>query len=259
MTTPYTLQVEGSCARLILSRPPANTLDTPLLKALIADIRALAGQPAAKRPRVLLLTSGIAGQFSAGVEPEAILKADMAGRKQVFLTLADFVETVWYCGIPVVADVAGPALAGGAVLATLADFAVFDAALGKVSFSEVKVGLPLPLFVQKLIRSKVNPAAWNDVMLLGKNIDAAEAVRVGFASAAYKTADERDELLKSLIGRISRIAPAAMASTLIDGRREDRPLFAQFRADVEAFAAFLTDDFLGKGLAAVVRGESPRF
>jgi hypothetical protein len=42
-------------------------------------------------------------------------------------------------------------------------------------------------------------------------------------------------------------------------RGGDRVLFDDFRGNMTAFADFLTDDYLVKGLKAVVRGESPKF
>jgi enoyl-CoA hydratase/carnithine racemase len=192
------------------------------------------------------------------LDPQAILRADLRGRLGVFQALGDLVEAFWFGGVPLVCDISGPAVAGGAVLAALADFAVIDAK-AKICFSEVKVGLPLPGFIQRLIRSKVNAAAWNEVMLLGKNVDAAEALSIGFANAVYTTPSERDELLGGLVGRIGRVAPAVLAQTLKAARADDRRLFDAFRAEQGDFLEFLTDEYLGKGLAAIVRGESPRF
>lgn len=257
--TKFKLERRGHVATITLDNPPLNTLDVPMLEALTATARSLQAEPLEGRPRVLLLVSGVSGQFSAGIDPKAVLTTDVAGRKRIFLALADLVEALWLGGIPVVADVSGPALAGGAVLATLADFAVIATQAGKISFSETKVGLPLPLFVQELVRSKINPASWNEVMLLGKNVDAKEAVRIGFANAAYDSGDEREELLDSLVGRITRLPPAVTAQTLKAGRASGRALLEDFRADLAAFADFLTDEYLGRGLAAIVRGETPKF
>ena len=249
----------GHVARMALSRPPLNVLDTPMLLEMAAAVHSVTRAPIATRPRVLLLTSDIPGQFSLGVDPNAVLSTDIAGRAAIFMALADLVEALWFGGIPVVADISGPAIAGGAVLAAVADFAVIDGQVGKISFSETKVGLPLPGFIQQLIRSKIAPPSWNEVMLLGKNIDASEAQRIGFANATYKTPTEREEVLGSLVGRIARLAPAVLAQTLTEGRAAGRHAIAEFRANIGPFSAFLGDDYLGKGMQALAKGESPRF
>lgn len=259
MTAKYQVIVDGPIARVALANPPMNTLDVPFMLELATAFQGLSALPDNKRPRAIVLESAVAGQFSAGIDPRAVLGTDVYGRKKIFLALADLVEAIWFSGIPTVADVSGPALAGGAVLATLADFAAFDAEKGKICFSEVKVGLPLPLFVQKLIRNKTTPSCWNEVMIMGRNVDAADALRFGFANAVYKDKTEHEEAMKGLVGRIVRLPPAALTQTILAGRQPDRPLLAKFRADLAAFSGFLTDDYLGKGLAAVAKGESPKF
>lgn len=246
-------------ARLSLNFPPFNTLDVPRMKGLAAEARKLAAATGAARPRAVVLASDVPGQFSHGVDPKAILSTDVEGRKQVFLALGDLVEALWFMHIPLIADVSGPAFAGGAVLATLADFAIIDQAHGKICYSEVKVGLPLPYFVQRLVHRKVNPASWNDVLLVGRNVDAAEACRIGFAQASYATTGERDEALGQIVGRVTRLPPEALTETLRQNRAPERPLLRQFRENLAEFADFLTEDFLEKGLKAVVKGEQPKF
>jgi enoyl-CoA hydratase/carnithine racemase len=255
----HQIEMSGPVARLVLKNAPLNTLDVPSMQEMTADLRRLTVLPAAERPRALVITSGVAGQFSQGVDPQAVLATDVYGRKQIFVALGDLVEALWFSLIPILADVSGPALAGGAVLATLADFALIDSHAGKICFSEVKVGLPLPLFVQRLIMRKTNPSSWNEVMLLGKNVDAPEAVRIGMANAAYGSQEERAELTTSFLGRITRLPPAALTETLRQSRAAERELLRSFKADLGAFADFLTDDYLGKGLRAVLKGESPKF
>lgn len=263
MTTPtptsFTVERQGAIARVLLASPPLNTLDIPLMRDLAKTFKDLAQEPEARRPRAILLSSAVHGQFSAGIDPKAILSTDVHGRKQVFLALGALVEAVWFCHIPVVCDINGPALAGGAVLATLGDFAVMDANAGKISYSEVKVGLPIPYFVQRLIMSKTNPSAWSEIILLGKNIDAHEALRIGFANAVYSNETEREEALQGLLGRIARLPPAVVAETLRQKRAPERQWLEQFHGSLASFADFLTDDFLGKGLKAIVKGESPKF
>lgn len=250
---------QGPVARVVLKNPPLNTLDVPLMNELAVAFKALAAEPVDKRPRAILLGSGTSGHFSSGIDPRAVLEADVYGRKNVFLALGALVEAIWFCHIPVVCDINGPALAGGAVLATLGDFALIDGNAGKICFSEVKVGLPVPYFVQRLIMSKTNPSAWNEIILLGKNIDANEALRLGFANAVYSSETEREEAVASLVGRIVRLPPAVLSHTLHEKRSPERAWLAEFHGGLAAFSDFLTDDFLGKGLKAVVKGESPKF
>jgi enoyl-CoA hydratase/carnithine racemase len=96
-------------------------------------------------------------------------------------------------------------------------------------------------------------------MLLGRNVDAADAHRLGFANAVYKTPEERRDALHAIVSKLTRLPPGALSQTLREMRGGDHALFDDFRGNMTAFADFLTDDYLVRGLKAVVRGESPKF
>lgn len=255
----FRIEEKDGVARLALSHPPYNLLDRTLMLELADAVRTLTSRKGKERPRVLLLASDLPEQFCMGLDPQAILGTDMDGRKAVFFALCDLIEAIWFGYIPVVADISGPAMAGGAVLASTADFAIISSRAAKVSFSEVKVGLPLPYFIQRIVHRRIIPSAWNDVLLLGRNLDAKEAHRIGFAQAVYDGRSDHEEELTSMIEKIVRLSPEVLADTLRRGRECDRNMIAEFREDMGRFADFLTEDFLVKGLRAVVKGESPRF
>jgi enoyl-CoA hydratase/carnithine racemase len=252
---------EGHVLKLELDAPPANTLDVPLMRSLASLVTAAAAEPWGTRPRALVLGSAVAGQFSQGVDLETVVGATLDGRRAIFLALADMVEAFWCSYVPLVVDVSGPALAGGAVLASLGDFTLIDAKAGKICWSEPKVGLPLPGFAQALASRKLPPGARAEVLLLGKNVDAAEAVRLGLATSSYTGATERAEALGQLLAKVTRLSPEALSQSLREDRALDggRAALARFRSDMVAFSDFLSDAAVARGLGAVARGETPKF
>jgi enoyl-CoA hydratase/carnithine racemase len=250
---------DGPVLTLQLANPPLNTLDRSLLQELADVARAATRSSSSTRPRAIVLESAVANVFSHGIDPQAVLGTDVAGRRAIFTALAAAVDALWFGYVPIVADVSGSAFAGGAVLATLADFAIIDREHGKIAFSEHKVGLPLPAFVQRLVQAKIAPSAWNEVLLLGRNVDAAQALALGFANAVYGDAAERAEALKSLVGRIVRLPPAVLSASLKQARAPHRAIFDSFYDELGDFADFLTPAYLEHGLKAVLKGESPRF
>jgi enoyl-CoA hydratase len=252
---------DGHVLRIDLDSPPANVLTVPLMNRLGSVVSAASFEPWGTRPRALVLGSAVSGQFSQGIDPKAVVAANVDGRRGIFMALADVVEALWCSYIPLVIDVSGPAIAGGAVLASLADFALIDAAAGKFCWSEPKVGLPLPGFAQWLGARKLAPGSRSDVLLLGKNLDAAESVRLGLAQTAYGNAAERDAALTLLLGKITRLSPEALAQSLKEDRQtgEGRELLCRFRTDVVAFTDFLTDAAVSRGLGMVARGEAPKY
>src|SRR5690242_1514986 len=107
---------QGAFTTIELNQPPMNCLTTEFMSAMIEALESLKRRPAHTKPRVVILRSAVAGVFSYGMDPQYFLKADMPARKRLFQVLAELLDTFYKLGIPVVADISGPALAGGAVL-----------------------------------------------------------------------------------------------------------------------------------------------
>jgi len=250
---------QDGIANIQLDHPKHNTLTLELLTGLTNVINNMSSAPSGVRPRVIVISSAIDSQFSQGIDPLAIVNGSMEDRKRIFLALGDLVEAVWYSYIPVITDVCGPALAGGAVLAMLGDFVLMDVDRAKICFSEVKVGLPVPAFIQRLVQVKTSPANWTDMLLLGRNYNATDALKIGIANGIYRDSAEREDLLSQYCGKITRLSPEVLAETLRQTRMGERWLMDAFRQDMASFSTFLTDEYLGGALKSVLAGEAPKF
>src|SRR2546427_8131528 len=82
---------------------------------------------------------------------------------------------------PVVAAIAGHAVAGGCILAMAADWRVLRRGGVSIGLNEVKVGVPLPVSVSTLLRATVPPGSLARVALLGRNFADEEALAAGLA------------------------------------------------------------------------------
>ena len=255
----FTWDHQDGIARIQLDHPKHNTLTFELLTGLAAVVNNMSAAPRGVRPRVIVLGSAVEAQFSQGIDPLAIVNGSMEDRKKIFLALGDLVEAIWYSYIPVIVDVSGPAIAGGAVLAMLGDFILMDVDRAKICFSEVKVGLPVPAFIQRLVQVKTSPSNWTDMLLLGRNYNATDALKIGVASALYRDNGEREDHLSQYIGKITRLSPEVLAESLRQTRMGERWLLDAFRQDMASFSTFLTDDYLGGALKSVLAGEAPKF
>jgi enoyl-CoA hydratase len=128
--------------------------------------------------------------------------------------MESFAVAVWgLYGLPkpVVAAVGGAAVAGGCILALTADHRVLKrgAAMG---LNEVKIGVPLPWSVTRLLRATVHAPALSRVALLGRNFTDAEAVEVGLADEVA----EAEGFEATCVARLEEYAdkdPHALAAT----------------------------------------------
>jgi enoyl-CoA hydratase/carnithine racemase len=230
---------DGGVAYFGLNHGPVNTLTIAMLDEMRNAFEHGGFQCA-------VFKSEIPGVFSHGLDPSALINADVPGRLEVFRHLGLMIRAVMTAGIPTIAMVDGPAFAGGAVLALLGDTVFINEAKGKIAFSEVKVGLPLPLFIQSLIRLRCRAADFFDIAVLGRNVDAAFACDTGIAKAHYKTAQDVD--LPGLVEKITRLNPAVLAQTLKEGRKNLVLELDAFLKDPGDFVTFLSDRYVAAGL-----------
>jgi enoyl-CoA hydratase len=110
-----------------------------------------------------------------------------------------------------VAAVGGAAVAGGCILALTADHRVLKRG-APIGLNEVKIGVPLPWSVTRLLRATVHAPALSRIALLGRNFSDAEAVEVGLADELA----EADGFEATCLERLEEYAdkdPRALAAT----------------------------------------------
>ena len=79
---------------------------------------------------------------------------------------------------PVVCALNGHAVAGGCILALTADYRIAKPK-AQIGLNEVKLGVPLPWSVAKLLEASVGPGSLARVALLGRNFAGDEALSIG--------------------------------------------------------------------------------
>ncbi len=222
-------------ALLTLDRPKANALSIGLL----AEIEAAFDGLAADLPGAVVVWGG-PRIFAAGADI-----AGFGGPEEAVPYAAQFraaFDKVAALPRAVVAAVNGYALGGGCELALACDLRVVaeDAKLGQ---PEILLGLiPGAGGTQRLPRL-VGPARAKDLVLTGRTVDAAEAMRIGLADRVAPAAGTLDAALSLAAGLAAGpLVAAAYAKALIDGGL-DGPLDAGLDAETVRFVdVFATED-----------------
>jgi methylglutaconyl-CoA hydratase len=200
------VSASGPVVTLTLSRPEKrNALDVPLLDALHAAILTAGNEPTC---RVLVLR-GAGRVFCAGLDlteaaqPErAQASAEALGR--VLLALAEI-------RLVTIAALHGAALAGGAGLASVCDFAIATEDT-KFGFPEVRRGLA-PALIMSFLRRQLRERDLREVLIAGKLFDAAHARSIGLLNAVVADDAALELEIKSLLSSILQGSPEAIAST----------------------------------------------
>ena len=175
---------------------PNNTLSLELLNEFVATLQKC-GETAAG----VIVTSANEKFFSNGLDGGTLLAADQNKREQTIAEMIRVYAKLLRFPKPWIAEITGYAMAGGAVISSAADYRYMIAQGARIGFSELAVGLPLPLVYIHNIHRLVQPAFVRPI-IEGTAYKADEAERIGLIDG---TAETREELRKVCLKRMDGI------------------------------------------------------
>ena len=209
--TPTVLyEVEEGVARITINRPERrNAMSWEVMRGLHRALGGAAEDPAV---RVVVLAGAGDDAFCAGADLGKMTGADdpdagLLAVHEARGVLADVFGALWTLGKPTVARVQGFALAGGFGLALACDLVVASD-LARFGAPEVNVGLWPYMITVPLVRS-MPPKQALELMLTGRVVDAAEAMRLGFVTRVVAHAD-LDAAVAELTATLAAKSPAVM-------------------------------------------------
>lgn len=238
---------------ITLNRPKAlNALNTQVMHEIVSA----AAQFDDDKDIGAILLTGSEKAFAAGADIKEMAELSFADvfSSDFFAPWGRFAAT----RTPTIAAVAGYALGGGCELAMMCDL-IIAADTAKFGQPEIKLGvLPGMGGSQRLTRA-IGKAKAMDLILTGRNMDAAEAERSGLVSRvvpADRLLEEATSVAATIAGMslsAARMAKEAVdrafESTLAEGLLYERRLF---------HSAFATDDQT-EGMAAFVKKRPANF
>ncbi len=244
--------VEG-VALVTIDRPEAlNALDFALLDELATTVETLDRD---EQVGCVVLAGGERA-FAAGADIR-----ELAAATSVSLELERRFEAwdrIAAVGVPLVAAVRGYALGGGCELAMLCDCIVAgtDARFGQ---PEIKLGIiPGAGGTQRLPRA-IGKAKASELILTGRQIDAAEAERIGLVTAVVPP----EEVVPRALELAARIAAgprlAVRAAKAAIARAFELPLGAGLDFERRAFYLLFATEDRREGMAAFLEKRPPTF
>jgi enoyl-CoA hydratase/carnithine racemase len=188
-----------------------------------------------------------------GSEPDASV-ADLRARMLPFYR--DWLS-VLDVEVPTIAAVNGPAIGAGLCLALACDlrFAASDA---RLAAPFVQLGMHPAMAATWLLPDVVGAAHARDMMLTGRTVDAAEALRIGLVSRVVEPERLLDEALEAAVA-IAATAPVASRLTTRALRDGHASLEAAVQWEALAQPVTLATVDLREGLEAARGRRTPRF
>jgi len=182
--------------------------------ALAASLSSAVAHAAAEDAVRVVVITGAGRAFCAGLdlsEPPSLPTATRVDRLDPYAWVGTWVRTILGCEKPVVAAVNGPAAGAGFGLALACDMRIV-ASSARMTAGYVRRGLSPDAGVSWLLPRHVGLARASDILLTGRDVDAAEAERIGLA--AHVVADaEFAERVREHASRLAAGPPVAQALT----------------------------------------------
>jgi enoyl-CoA hydratase/carnithine racemase len=195
----------GGIVTMTLNRPRQfNALSEELLAALQSELDLLAGDETSRC--VVLAAAGRA--FSAGHDLKQMrARPDEGCYRDLFARCGRVMQSIRALPVPVIAAVQGLATAAGCQLVATCDLAVATES-ARFAVSGIDVGLFCSTPAVALTRNVLPKAAF-DMLMTGRFIDAAEALRVGLVNRVVPDAELR-EAVDAYAVEIASKSPAAV-------------------------------------------------
>ncbi|ESY79356.1 crotonase [Mesorhizobium sp. LNHC221B00] len=251
-----TYEIQDSIAEIRLNRP--HRLNAVVQQLYDDVLTALDQSEKDKKVRVIVLT-GEGGAFCVGAD----MKEHKAGRaafdrRQYLMSEQRVCRRLVSHPKPIIAAVNGYALGAGAEMAIACDFMVM-AASARIGFPEIGLGAFLGGGVTRILPRLVGLAKARELLFLGRQIDGAEAVRIGLASNCIPDG-EFAERVRTLASELSNKAPFSMQlakeqlASAADGTFE-----AALTAELEGMMFCSTTRDWQEGVDAFAEKRSPVF
>ena len=247
---------EGAVALLTLNRPQSlNALNAPLLDELRQAILQIREDSSL---RAVIITGAGSRAFAAGADLKELSVLSPMAMQAYAQTGQRVFDLVEHLGKPVVAAVNGFALGGGCELAMACTLRV-AADTARFGQPEVNLGL-MPGFAgtQRLPRL-IGQGRALDLLLTGRQIDAAEALRIGLVERVVPAADVMTAA-RTIADEFAAKPPLAVRSILEAVQRGSETTFEAGQAlEASLFGLVASTADMREGTAAFLEKRTPIF
>lgn len=186
------------------------------MEALVAE--------AAEQPKTPLVITATGKFFSNGLDVGVV--ADLSALPAYIERVHALFATVLTVPMPTVAAVNGHAFGAGAMFALCADVRLMRTERGFWSLPEAALGMPFPLGMASLLRTRLPDATATEAMFTSRRYGGADAAAAGIVDAAVDV----DELLERASALGVERAPLAGPSLAEIKRNLRRPLLDDLAA-----------------------------
>lgn len=242
------LSHDSQVLNLTLNAPKGNVLDKEMMSGLQKAIEREAAQNSVKA----IVLRGEGAHFSFGASVPEHKKENVA---EMLATFHGLLRALIVTSKPMFALVRGQCLGGGLELAAFCHwiFAAEDAMFGQ---PEIKLAV-FPPVASLVLPHRIGQSAADDLVLSGRSISAAAALRLGLVHSV--STDPEAELEKYISQHILPRSAAALHFTVKSSRYEFHRAFLQHIGEIEKMYVqdLMATDDANEGIAAFLEKREP--
>jgi methylglutaconyl-CoA hydratase len=168
------IEAHEGALELTLNRPDCRNA---LSRALISDLTAALKRAESDDTVRSVIMTGAAPAFCAGLDLREVAATTADQAEHDASTLLTLYETIDNLAKPVIAAINGPAIAGGAGLASVCDIVICGAS-GRIGYPEIKRGL-VAAIVMTYLRRHVSEMDAKYLLLTGETLSPQRAAEIG--------------------------------------------------------------------------------
>jgi len=229
--------LDGPVARITVNRPQKlNAFSSAVMEAFVAAFEGLPPEV-----RAVVLTGAGEKAFIGGADVRELEALNHANARAFITRVHRCCQAIRDCPAPVIARIDGYVLGAGLEIAAACDL---RAASARSVFGMPEVRLGIPSVVEAaLLPQLIGWGKTRELLLVGGNIDAAEAARIGLVDRLVEPAGLEAAVGAWLEGILANGQRAVALQKALIRRWEELPMSDAIAAGIDAFeAAFETDE-----------------
>jgi enoyl-CoA hydratase/carnithine racemase len=176
-----------------------NRFNRPFIEAMN---QALDTIEQSRGPAALVTIGGEEKFYSNGLDLNWLMGDGQGERQEFIKSVLNFLGRVMGFSVPTVAAINGHAFAAGAMLALAHDFRVMRADRGFFCLPEVDINIPLAPGMTTLIKSRLSPRVFRDLILSGIRVGGSQSKEWGIVDEAVPA----EQVLSRAIAQASALA-----------------------------------------------------
>ena len=188
------LEAHDAVAVLRLNNGVTNAISPELVEDLITALKQI------KSDFNGMVLAGGDKFFCIGLDLPMLLQLDRQDMTEFYTRFAQSVLDLYTLPLPTACAIDGHATAGGAIYALCPDYRFVSTGRRFIGFNEVKIGIPIPLLVDLMLRQVIGDRWATELMFSGEFIETEEARRIGLVDEIFAPQDLEEKALAKITG-----------------------------------------------------------